>query len=166
MMMFFFRYDYITYIWKKHHHVKKNIICEWLHHLKRYSTHGEDILPRSRPCLLCNCLNIHLSALLKLCGVLNMDSQLSVQYLINEVGSSLYNRQLPWHCNGMISYFELATCFLLEWGSVLLNVSPLSYVTVYKSNRYVWWKHPQFKAVHWIGQLKVWFLFKFISINL
>ena len=100
---------------------------EWLHHLHRYSTHGKDFDQDNVHVCWAIALNIHLLALLKLCRVLNMDAQLSVQYLINEVGFSLYNRQLPRHCDAMISYFEQATRFLLEWGSVLLNVCPLTY---------------------------------------
>ncbi|WZZ55523.1 hypothetical protein YC2023_055630 [Brassica napus] len=40
-----------------------------------------------------------------------MDAQLSVQYLINEVGFSLYNRQLPRHCDGMITTVKSYSSF-------------------------------------------------------
>ncbi|KAL0807934.1 hypothetical protein Bca101_100426 [Brassica carinata] len=69
-------------------------------------------------------LTRQLAALLKLRGQLNINASLSIQYLINKVGSSLFGAQMsrPW--NGSVRSLETAIPFLVN-GTVLENLVPL-----------------------------------------
>ncbi|WZZ69215.1 hypothetical protein YC2023_080585 [Brassica napus] len=69
-------------------------------------------------------LTRQLAALLKLRGQLNINASLSIQYLINKVGSSLFGAQMlrPW--NGSVRSLQTAIPFLVN-GTVLENLVPL-----------------------------------------
>ena len=71
-------------------------------------------------------LTKQLVALLKLRGALDIDAQLSIQYLINKVGDLSMEYKIQGHAwDGSISSFETAVPFLLSGGSVLEHVVPL-----------------------------------------
>ncbi|CAN6938700.1 unnamed protein product [Brassica oleracea] len=69
-------------------------------------------------------LTRQLAALLKLRGQLNINASLSIQYLINKVGSSLFGAQIPRPWNGSVRSLETAIPFLVN-GTVLENLVPL-----------------------------------------
>ncbi|CDY72042.1 BnaAnng39740D [Brassica napus] len=69
-------------------------------------------------------LTRQLAALLKLRGQLNINASLSIQYLINKVGSSLFGAQMPRPWNGSVRSLETAIPFLVN-GTVLENLVPL-----------------------------------------
>ncbi|WZZ07087.1 hypothetical protein YC2023_093008 [Brassica napus] len=69
-------------------------------------------------------LTRQLAALLKLRGQLNINARLSIQYLINKVGRSLFGAQTPRPWSGSVRSFETAIPFLVN-GTVLENLVPL-----------------------------------------
>ncbi|CAN6895551.1 unnamed protein product [Brassica oleracea] len=70
-------------------------------------------------------LTRHLTALLKLRGQLNIiNARLSIQYLINKVGRSLFGAQTPRLWNGSVRLLETAFPFLVN-GTVLEHLVPL-----------------------------------------
>jgi len=69
-------------------------------------------------------LTRQLAALLKLRGQLNINASLSIQYLINKVGSSLFGAKMPRPWNGSVRSLETAIPFLVN-GTVLENLVPL-----------------------------------------
>lgn len=69
-------------------------------------------------------LTRQLAALLKLRGQLNINARLSIQYLINKVGRSLFGAQMPRPWNGSVGSLETAFPFLVN-GTVLEHLVPL-----------------------------------------